>query len=472
MTDESKNFYYILNYLNNQLYKDDVKALQFLCCDHIPLKQQQLIKDAKDLFSQLEQRGMLQEDDKFLIAELLYRIRRFDLLKIIHSTKDMEHKLTKKAYISSFRQLLFDIAESITDEELRTVKYLLKASLNITALEDKTMFEVFTEMEKAEILGQTNLEELKCIFSDVNKALVKKIEIYETTVKDECKELSFSVPRRCSSHFKQDLQSGAQAGADQAAAAAAADDDDVYDMKNIPRGNCLVINNYKFNIEKMNREGTDKDAEVIKKTFEHFHFEVNQFDDVTAERMTSVLTEYQKKDYKRKDCFVCFILTHGDKGVVHGTDVKPVSLHSITSLFTGQQCPSLIGKPKLFFIQACQGHDSHTPVYVHTDTELESDAVPIKESIPDESDFLIGMCTVENYESFRYKTSGSAYIQCLCEYLMQNERADDLLTVLTRVNKKVGSMTFEITKDNVKQKLKQMPEIKSSLRKKLYLQVS
>jgi len=44
------------------------------------------------------------------------------------------------------------------------------------------------------------------------------------------------------------------------------------------------------------------------------------------------------------------MLSHGDEGVFYGTDGS-LELKSLTSLFRGDRCPSLVGKPKLFFIQ-------------------------------------------------------------------------------------------------------------------------
>lgn len=51
------------------------------------------------------------------------------------------------------------------------------------------------------------------------------------------------------------------------------------------------------------------------------------------------------------DCFVCVLMSHGDRDGIYGTDNKPLRIKDITSLFKGDKCESLVGKPKLFFIQ-------------------------------------------------------------------------------------------------------------------------
>ena len=51
------------------------------------------------------------------------------------------------------------------------------------------------------------------------------------------------------------------------------------------------------------------------------------------------------------DAFVCCILSHGGPDVVYGTDGVSVEINDILSLFRADNCASLAGKPKLFFVQ-------------------------------------------------------------------------------------------------------------------------
>lgn len=55
-------------------------------------------------------------------------------------------------------------------------------------------------------------------------------------------------------------------------------------------------------------------------------------------------------DHSEHDCFGCAILSHGREGLVYAKDGQ-VSLDLLVLPFKGDRCPSLIGKPKLFFIQ-------------------------------------------------------------------------------------------------------------------------
>ena len=67
-------------------------------------------------------------------------------------------------------------------------------------------------------------------------------------------------------------------------------------------------------------------------------------------------------DHMPFNCFICCILTHGKLGKVYGTDGATVDIMELTSSFKGAKCKSLVGKPKLFFIQACQGLEKQTGV--------------------------------------------------------------------------------------------------------------
>jgi len=58
-----------------------------------------------------------------------------------------------------------------------------------------------------------------------------------------------------------------------------------------------------------------------------------------------------REDHSDADCFVCVVLSHGEDGVIYGTN-GTLKLHSLIEMFKGDHCPSLAGKPKIFFIQA------------------------------------------------------------------------------------------------------------------------
>ena len=68
----------------------------------------------------------------------------------------------------------------------------------------------------------------------------------------------------------------------------------------------------------------------------------------------------QQENHRKHDLLLVCILSHGAKGFVLGTDMQQVNIEEeICYLFDGDSCPQLLGKPKIFIIQACQGGKIH-----------------------------------------------------------------------------------------------------------------
>jgi hypothetical protein len=96
---------------------------------------------------------------------------------------------------------------------------------------------------------------------------------------------------------------------------------------------------------------------VLEKIFRDLGFVVECHDDLEAQQMETTLGGVASRDHSPYDCLVCCVMSHGDHGVVYGVDDKSVSVDTLRSFFKPATYPGLTGKPKLFFIQACQGHD-------------------------------------------------------------------------------------------------------------------
>ena len=64
------------------------------------------------------------------------------------------------------------------------------------------------------------------------------------------------------------------------------------------------------------------------------------------------------------DCLVVAILSHGIDGAVYGTDEQVFKIEDIYNLFSGNNCPTMAGKPKLFFLQACRGGKTLAKAYI------------------------------------------------------------------------------------------------------------
>lgn len=466
--------------IGEQLDSDELASLKFLSQDYIPQRKQEPIKDALMLFQRLQEKRLLEENNLSFLKELLFRINRLDLLvKHLGTSKEemtKELQIPGRAQISAYRVMLFQISEDVTKPELKAFKFLLSQEIAKCKLDDDmTLLDIFIEMEKRVILGNGNLDTLKKICDQVNKSLLKKINDYEELSRKVSQlyvgEESLGMLSVSDSPSQQYYESREQDSRSRQISTK------VYRMESKPRGYCVIFNNSDFSIARKevpklhnmkNRNGTDLDAVALKKTFSELHFEVIVYKDSTACKICEILKSYQSMDHSNKDCFMCCILSHGDKGIIYGCDGQEAPIYELTSYFTGSKCPSLAGKPKIFFIQACQGDNYQKGIAVETDSEqkednLEMDSLLQKTYIPDEADFLLGMATVNNCVSYRNPMEGTWYIQSLCQSLRERcPRGEDILTILTEVN-------FEVSnKDDKKNMGKQMPQPSFTLRKKLF----
>ncbi|XP_071380459.1 caspase-3-like [Centroberyx affinis] len=209
------------------------------------------------------------------------------------------------------------------------------------------------------------------------------------------------------------------------------------------------------------RNGTDVDAGNVMKVFGMLGYKVKVYNDQTVDQMKQVLTAVSKEDHSSSASFVCVLLSHGDEGVFFGTDTS-VELKSLTSLFRGDRCKSLVGKPKLFFIQACRGTDLDAGI------ETDSGADGSTTKIPVEADFLYAYSTAPGYYSWRNTMTGSWFIQSLCDMIGKYGKELELLHIMTRVNHKVAVEFESVSNAAGFDAKKQIPCIVSMLTKEMY----
>lgn len=90
------------------------------------------------------------------------------------------------------------------------------------------------------------------------------------------------------------------------------------------------------------------------------------------------------------------VLSHGEQGIIYAKDGAYKPEDNLWGRFTGDKCVSLAGKPKLFFIQACQGDRLDTGV--HLRTQVDGGGASFK--IPNHADFLIAYSTIPGKNNF------------------------------------------------------------------------
>ncbi|NWX44706.1 CASP8 protein, partial [Steatornis caripensis] len=473
----------LLLVVSEELGEAELAALKFLSLEHVPMRKLEAIQEPKAFFEVLQEKDMLEAGNLSFLKELLYRISRMDLLAahLGSSREEMERELRIPGRARVY--LLFQLSEDITEDELKSFKFLLGKELPKCKLNPKiTMLDVFIEMEKKGILGEDNLNTLKNLCAEINISLLKRVEEYELNLFGE-EEMLIPEEQRGSTG---DPEARARwlalpVAPDSPASWNESSQLEAYKMTSRPCGVCLILNNHNFAkareavLEPKNmkdRNGTDVDAAALRRVFSKLHFTVAEYRDLTAEEIRKTINIYRCKDHKDKDCFVCCILSHGKKGIIYGVDGQEVPIQELTTSFTGQNCHSLAGKPKVFFVQACQGDACQKGVTIEMDSgeqdcSVETDARFQLDCIPTEADFLLGMATLQDYVSYRSPKEGTWYIQALCQHLEYScPRGEDILTILTAVNQEVSRKSC---KPNAE---KQMPQPSFTLRKKLIFPVS
>ncbi|XP_066600902.1 caspase-1-like [Prorops nasuta] len=259
-------------------------------------------------------------------------------------------------------------------------------------------------------------------------------------------------------------------------------DSEVYNMNHKYRGKCIVFNHENFDDHAPKREGTHKDAERIKETFQKLEFTVVVHDDLylddirdkikkQSENMLNNLSSTRKSEYflytvseedhTDNDCVCIFVLTHGSRYNVLKSRDGLFYIEDIWKPFTADNCQSLAGKPKIIFIQACKGErldggikmQARSASFTVTDGSVSDYKIPthtdflfgfstveaLAYTIPTHSDFLIAHSTIEEFYSWRNPVEGTWYIQCLCNVLEEHYLTKDLIKMLTITNRKVAT---------------------------------
>ncbi|XP_032087517.1 caspase-9 [Thamnophis elegans] len=267
------------------------------------------------------------------------------------------------------------------------------------------------------------------------------------------------------------------------------DSEMVYSLNSEPCGYCLIINNVHFGkgTGLKLRQGSDVDRQRLEKRFRALHFEVLTKEDLTAQGIAQELQSLAGRNHSGLDCCLVVILSHGCEsyhiqipGAIFGTDGQRIPVQKVVSYFNGSHCPSLRGKPKLFFIQACGGEEKDPGFEVETDAPpgqrggeaVESDATPTPgpggdgdeldatASLPTDSDILVCYPTFPGHVSWRDTQSGSWFIEALDQVLAEKAHLEDLPSMLTKVG--------NIVADKVAGPYKQMPGYFNFLRKKFF----
>ena len=258
----------------------------------------------------------------------------------------------------------------------------------------------------------------------------------------------------------------------------------MYDIARKPdHGIALIINNRDW-VGKPNRtrSGSEHDVEAFKDVVDHFKYTVTVRENLTAEQMKAAVEDAGKAATPNHDSFICCIMSHGDNEGIEGVDGSVVTVEELALLVGPKKCPNLVGKPKIFILQACRGQK--IPQAIQFDTTNEPEETPSEPelsdeneiqfdskvmAIPPDADYFYAYCTTPTTMSMRRPSQGTFYIQILCEKLQKKASKMSLHDIVLRVHDKLATDDgYAYTHPRTGEVYRQMGQVVSTLRKKVY----
>ncbi|XP_077010788.1 CASP8 and FADD-like apoptosis regulator isoform X2 [Tamandua tetradactyla] len=448
----------VIHQVEEALDEDEKEMLLFLCRD---VAVDMTSPNIRDLLDILNERGKL---SALGLAELLYRVRRFDLLKrLLRMDKAAveAYLLRHPPLVSDYRVLLTEIGEDLDKSDISSLIFLMKdyTGRGRTA-KNKSFLELVVDLEKLNLVAPDQLDLLEKCLKNIHRIDLKtKIQKYKqsahgvgtnyinafqaalpnVSLKDPSNNLGLQNGRN-----KEQRVVVEQLGIQRKPVKTSIQEsgaflpphipEERYRMQSRPLGICLII------------DCIGNDTAVLRDTFTSMGFEVQCFLYLKVERIKQVLRRVACMPQQRAfDSFVCVLVSRGGSQSVFGVDQTHPGfpLDHIRKMFMGDLCPALLGKPKLFFVQN----------YVMSESQLEDSSLlevdgPAVNNVESEArqlgpctlhreaDFLWSLCKADISLLEQKPVSPSVYLQYLSQKLRQ-ERTRPLLDLHVELNNKL-----------------------------------
>lgn len=193
----------------------------------------------------------------------------------------------------------------------------------------------------------------------------------------------------------------------------------LYDMKQTPHGLAVLIINENFSPNHSNprlilnhRKGAKKDEEHFLVAFKFLQYAVQVYTNLCAADMALLMHKMGQTDHSQYDSFVCCVSSHGNQMGIYGSDSTHVNRAAFINPI--KSCDSLLGKPKMFFFQACR------TAAVDADSIDVSLPVPALPLHPD-SDILIANASTEGNPAYTSPQTGSWFASAVKQKLTQTQ---------------------------------------------------
>ncbi|XP_063340490.1 GTPase IMAP family member 8-like isoform X2 [Pelmatolapia mariae] len=184
----------------------------------------------------------------------------------------------------------------------------------------------------------------------------------------------------------------------------------------------LVINNIKFHDETLNLDGCEKDDGVMSRLLQNLGYQVVLYRNLTGQEIDDALTEFSKHiKLSYTDSVFVIIMSHGNIGIISGTDSKTFEIEKIFLRLNTKNCPALMNKPKIIIIDACRGVKKGSAYLPVRQSVVTDNIRPLSENLTKkarvhiEKDFICFHSSTPHTASYFLPTKGSFFIQTLSD---------------------------------------------------------
>ncbi|KAK3879460.1 hypothetical protein Pcinc_015967 [Petrolisthes cinctipes] len=257
-----------------------------------------------------------------------------------------------------------------------------------------------------------------------------------------------------------------------------------YRMNHKKRGLALIVVYEIFGGSgPLRRECAQSDVKTTVRAFQHLGFETKEHWNLKGQDLKRVLKEVAATDHSQNDALAVIFMSHGGLNEKNNREYicvydGTVDTSVLWKNFTAEKCPTLAGKPKMFFIQACRGESTDKGIQLNKQKGLRvsTDSFDLREKedyvIPIHADMLMMWASYPGMFAFKSKNfgvKGSVFIHFLCQVLLENSLHDDLATLLLRVTREVA-IKYEsyVPGNSIWHSNKQIPYTVSTLMRKVY----
>lgn len=239
-----------------------------------------------------------------------------------------------------------------------------------------------------------------------------------------------------------------------------------YEMSSKPHGLAIII----IIDEVMFTPGVDApqppssnvasmDRTSLSLTLQYLGYSVETYTNLTAAEITRKMKTIAARDHMAYDSFICCIIGCGTEEGVYGSDGEVAPLQEVVASLKGNSCPTLVGKPKMFFFQLDQGDAVDEGAQILTKS-LETDT-PAGETVPSEADVFFAYAAVKGYQAYS-DNLGSYFIRTLTDVFTEKAQLLHLADMLTEVSRRMAQIASKADSGL------QLPQVVSQLRKQVW----